>query len=97
VSYLQDNWSNWLPSAEFAGNSQILETTQVSPFFALYGFEPRFGFEPIRPDARPAVRDAALFAEQMQKIHSFCHDKIVSAQAHWEDHINLRRKPAHYY
>jgi hypothetical protein len=47
VLYLQDNWAEWLASAEFAGNSQVLETTKVSPFFALYGFELRFSFELI--------------------------------------------------
>jgi hypothetical protein len=55
VCYLQDDWSDWLASAEFAGNSQVSETTRISPFFALYGFEPRFGFEPVHPDTRPAT------------------------------------------
>jgi hypothetical protein len=31
VSYLQDDWSDWLSSAEFARNSQVSETTRVSP------------------------------------------------------------------
>jgi hypothetical protein len=97
VSYLQDDWSEWLASAEFAGNSQVSETTRVSPFFALYGFEPRFGFEPVRPDTRPATRDAALFAEQMQKIHDFCRTEILAAQARWEDQANKKRKPARRY
>jgi hypothetical protein len=97
VSYLQDDWAEWLASAEFAGNSQVSETTKVSPFFALYGFEPRFGFEPIQPDLRPATRDANLFAEQMKKIMDFCRTKIIAAQARWEDYTNLSRKPARRY
>lgn len=97
VSYLQDDWFDWLASAEFAGNSQVSETTRVSPFFALYGFEPRFGFEPIRPDTRPATRDATLFAEQMKKIHDFCRAEILAAQARWEEHASKRRKPARRY
>ena len=39
VSYLQDDWSEWLASAEFAGNSLRSQTTNSSPFFALYGFD----------------------------------------------------------
>jgi hypothetical protein len=97
VSYLQDDWAEWLASAEFAGNSQVLETTKVSPFFAMYGFEPRFGFEPLQPDLRPATWDANLFAEQMKKIMDFCRTEIIAAQARWEDYTNLSRKPARCY
>lgn len=97
VSYLQDDWVDWLSSAEFAGNSQVSETTRVSPFFALYGFEPRLGFEPIRPGDRPATRDAALFAEQMQKIHDFCRTEMLAAQARWEEQTNKTRRPARRY
>lgn len=97
VFYLQDDWCDWLASAEFAGNSQVSETTRVSPFFALYGFEPQFGFEPVQPDARPAVRDAALFADQMRRIHEYCKTEITAAQARWEDYTNLKRKPARRY
>ena len=68
VSYLQDDWSEWLASAEFAGNSLRSETTNSSPFFALYGFEPRMGFEPVQPDSEPATRDANSFAKSMQQI-----------------------------
>jgi hypothetical protein len=97
VSYLQDDWTDWLASAEFAGNSQVSETTRVSPFFALYGFDPRMGFEPTRPGDRPATRDAALFAEQMRKIHDFCRTEILAAQARWEEQTNKKRTPARRY
>ena len=97
VSYLQDDWSEWLASAEFAGNSQVSETTRVSPFFSLYGFESRFGFEPICSDSRPATRDAALFAEQMEKIHAFCRTEILAAQARWQEQTQHKRKPARRY
>ena len=42
VSYLQDDWSAWLPLAEFAANNQASETTGVSPFFGMYGQDPRW-------------------------------------------------------
>ncbi|KAG0156085.1 hypothetical protein PDIDSM_3261 [Penicillium digitatum] len=40
VSYLQDDWSEWLPLAEFTANSHYSESTRVSPFYANYGFHP---------------------------------------------------------
>ena len=42
VSYLQDDWSKWLPLAEFVANNQASETTGVSPFFGRYGQDPRW-------------------------------------------------------
>jgi hypothetical protein len=40
INYLQDDWSEWLPLAEFATNNQALETTGLSLFFTNQGFDP---------------------------------------------------------
>ena len=48
IDWAQDDWVDWLPLAEFAGNNMISETTGVSPFFANYGFNPRMGVEPTK-------------------------------------------------
>ena len=45
VDWAQDDWVDWLPLAEFAGNNTTSETTRVSPFFANYGFHLRIGVE----------------------------------------------------
>uniref|UniRef100_A0A8C5QDJ5 Gypsy retrotransposon integrase-like protein 1 n=1 Tax=Leptobrachium leishanense TaxID=445787 RepID=A0A8C5QDJ5_9ANUR len=39
-SYQQDDWSNLLPTAEFAYNSQIHDSIHNTPFFVNYGFHP---------------------------------------------------------
>ena len=44
VNYLQDDWADWLPIAEFASNNHTLETTAVSPFFANLSYDPRWQF-----------------------------------------------------
>ena len=41
VNYLQDDWSAWLPLAEFAANNHLSEATNLSPFFALHRYHPR--------------------------------------------------------
>ena len=38
----QDDWSELLPSAEFAINSRVSSATQQSPFELLYGYKPDF-------------------------------------------------------
>jgi len=48
VSYLQDDWVEYLFLAEFAGNNQVSETTTVSPFFANLGYHPRCDFDELR-------------------------------------------------
>ena len=47
VNYQQDDWVDWLPMAEFAGNRNYSQTTRISPFMANYGFEPRMSFDPV--------------------------------------------------
>jgi len=44
VNYQQDYWVKWLPSAEFAANKGISETTQCTPFIAVQGMDPRMSF-----------------------------------------------------
>jgi hypothetical protein len=41
VNYQQNNWTSWLPMAEFASNNPISETMRYSPFFDNYGFHLR--------------------------------------------------------
>jgi hypothetical protein len=95
VSYLQDDWSEWLPLAEFAANLHASETTGVSPFFANYGFHPRIGFEPVQStDTQPAIRDAELFAQKMKDITDFLRTEMTFAQARYEEYANRGRTPA---
>jgi hypothetical protein len=42
VNYLQDDWADWLPLAEFAANNQASETIGALPFFANKGFTPQY-------------------------------------------------------
>jgi hypothetical protein len=55
VSYMQDDWSDWLLLAEFAVNSMFSKTIGLSPFFTNYGFHLRLGVEPIEPVDMPAA------------------------------------------
>jgi len=41
TSYQQDDWEAWLALAEFQYNNTEHSSTQISPFFANYGFHPR--------------------------------------------------------
>ncbi|KAG0153712.1 hypothetical protein PDIDSM_2367 [Penicillium digitatum] len=97
VSYLQDDWSEWLLLAEFTANSHYSESTRVSPFYANYGFHPRIGFEPSQPASHPATRDAEKFATRMQELTEYVRAEILSAQARYEEQTNRHRAPARRY
>ncbi|KAL2891726.1 Retrotransposable element Tf2 155 kDa protein type 1 [Ceratocystis lukuohia] len=94
VAYLQDDWEDWLPLAEFSGNAHYSETTNISPFFANYGFQPRMGFEPISdlPDSAQS-RDAAAFAARMEEITELTRSEMAMAQNFHEEQANRHRQP----
>lgn len=100
VSYQQEDWASWLPSAEFAINNWVSETTGASAFFANYGQHPRLGFEPAIPDlslARTSVPDslsADRFADKMEDLQRYLQEEMTYAQALYEDQANRRRTPA---
>ena len=43
--YQQNNWSQYLPMAEFAYNNSASTTTKLSPFYAARGYHPKMTFE----------------------------------------------------
>jgi transposase InsO family protein len=55
VDYLQDNWMELLPYAEFAYNNSVHASTGTTPFFANYGFNPRMDLLTSTDSHAPAV------------------------------------------
>ena len=81
VNYLQDDWEQWLALAEFAANNQDSETTGVSPFFANYGYDPRWQCNPMDVNPiRSEEFDARRLATRMKEIHEHLKTKMARAQ-----------------
>ncbi|TKA43710.1 hypothetical protein B0A49_13608, partial [Cryomyces minteri] len=101
VNYKQDDWTEWLASAEFAANNNVSETTGFTPFFANTGRHPRMGIEPTtlrtpQSRSRRAQVDAEeidRFATQMQTLHEYLQDEMRWAQAMQEKWTNRHRLP----
>ena len=94
-SYLQDDWVDWLPIAEFCGNSGYSEPIKTNAFLANYGYNPRMGFESITtPKDRPQIVNAAGFITRMHQIHDYIGTQIREAQLHQETYKNRHRIPA---
>jgi hypothetical protein len=102
--WAQDDWVDWLPLAEFAGNNTTSETTGVSPFFANYGFHPRMGVEPAQP-CPPNITEAqrreffraSEIAERFKAILEKATALSKQAQDRYEEGANRRRSDAPIY
>lgn len=104
TNFVQDDWVDWLPLAEFACNNQVNESTQVSPFFANYGFNPRLGIEPLKPcppnlsrQQRNEFFNASSIADRYQQITEHLRDNIQFAQERQEYFANTSRTAAPVY
>src|SRR5258706_8638844 len=106
INYLQDDWAEWLPCAEFAANNQASETTGISPFFANYNYAPRWTEEieaspavaspaaASAAGARPMItREANDHATAFKEITEHLHTEIARAQQRQQEAANGRRTP----
>ena len=100
VNYMQDDWVQWLPGAEFASNNTESSSTIASPFLANTGQHPRVGFEPAEPlpeditaQARSKLIAADDFANRMEELNDHLRDEMLIAQAIFEASANRRRRP----
>ena len=65
IDHRQEQWLDWLGTAEFAYNNKIHTAIKTSPFKANYSQDPRMGFEGRRKGKYKAV---GKFVEKMKKI-----------------------------
>jgi hypothetical protein len=101
TNFLQDDWADWLPLAEFAANNVTSESTGVSPFFTNYGFNPKLGIEPSQP-APPCLtklqkrqfNKANMIADRFDRILSQLTAIAKQSTQRYEDNANLHRSDA---
>jgi len=77
INHRQEQWPDWLGTAEFAYNNKIHTATKTSPFKANYGQDPRMGFEGRRKGKYEA---AGKFVEKMRKIQEEAKAVLGKAQ-----------------
>ncbi|SPC61574.1 uncharacterized protein UHOD_11610 [Ustilago sp. UG-2017b] len=80
-NHLQTNWSDLLPLAEFSYNNAEHASTQLTPFFANYGYHPRFSFDNT-DSASPALFPAARsYTDQLEQLHEYVHGELDKANS----------------
>jgi len=87
VNERQDNWHAYLPLAEFIHNNWPNKTTGESPFFVLYGFNPRTDWTD-KPSPIPQV---ALRLDQFKRARQRAQELMIKAQQSWVQHKDMPR------
>ncbi|SPC64593.1 related to TY3B TY3B protein [Ustilago sp. UG-2017b] len=93
-NHLQTDWSDLLPLAEFSYNNAEHASTQLTPFFANYGYHPHFSFDNTDPAPLPPFPAARSYADQLKQLHEYVHGELDKANSQSAEQFNKRRLPS---
>ena len=94
IDHRQEQWSDWLGTAEFAYNNKIHSTTKILPFKVNYGQNPRIGFKGRRKGKYEA---AGKFVEKMKKIQEKAKVMLGKVQEEMKKFTNKKREEGEKY
>ena len=94
INHRQNNWSEWLATAEFAFNNKVHIATKMSPFKVNYGREPRMGFD-IRKKGKNEKTEE--FAREIKERHEKARAALVRSQEEMKRQADRSRKKAEEY
>ena len=67
IDHRQEQWPDWLGTAEFAYNNKVHSSTKTSPFKANYGQDPRMGFEVRKKRKYKGAEKFVIKIKEVQK------------------------------
>ena len=89
VDHRQEQWPEWLETAEFTYNNKRHTVTQILPFEANYGLSPRMEFEGRRGKRFEAAEE---FAERMKQVQEEVKAALGKAQEEMRKYVNRKRR-----
>jgi len=89
IDHRQEQWLDWLGTAEFTYNNKIHTATKILPFKANYGQDPRMVFEEKR---KGKYEVAEKFVKRMKKIQEEAKAALGKAQEEMKKFTNRRRR-----
>ena len=93
TSLEQMNWAKLLQSAEYTYNNSRNSSTKITPFKALYGYDPelRFDVEDATTQGEaPAARDRIL---RLQELRDRLKEELIQSQERQAKYYNQRHQP----
>jgi len=94
IDHRQEQWPEWLGTAEFAYNNKAHSSTRTSPFKANYGQDPRMGFKGRK---KGKYVGAEKFVERIREIQEEARAALGKAQADMKKYINKKRSDVEEY
>jgi len=91
IDHRQEQWPEWLGTAEFAYNNKAHSGTKVLPFKANNGQNPRMGFE-LRKKGR--FKGAERFAKRMEEVQSEAKTALTKVQEEMRRYADKKRGEA---
>ena len=90
------NWARLLPSAEYAYNNSRSSSTKITPFKALYGYDPelRIDLPSAEDSTTPGEAPAALDRiTRLTELRERLREQLALAQEHQAKYYNQRHIP----
>ena len=94
VNHRQNNWAEWLATAEFSFNNKVYIATKSLPFQVNYRKEPRMGFD-IRKKGKN--EKAEKFGREMKERHEQARAALVKSQKEMKRQADRSRKETEEY
>jgi len=91
IDHCQEQWSEWLGTAEFAYNNKAHTSTKVSPFKANSGQNPRIGFK-LRKKGK--FEGTEEFAKRIKKVQEEAKAALGKAQEDMKRYADRHRVEA---
>jgi len=88
INHRQEQWPEWLGTAEFAYNNKVHAGTKVSPFKANSGQDPRMGFE-MRKKGK--YKGAEKFAERLKNVQEEAKAALQKVQEDMKQYTDRER------
>jgi len=88
IDHKQEQWPEWLGTAEFAYNNKAHSSTKTLPFKANYGQDHRMGFKGRK---KGKYVGAEKFVEKMKEIQEKAKAALGKAQADMKKYANKKR------
>jgi len=88
INHRQEQWPEWLGTAEFIYNNKVYSSTRTSPFKANYGQDPRMGFEGKK---KGKYVGAKKFVEKMKEIQKEAKAALGKVQEDIKKYADRRR------
>jgi len=94
INHRQEQWPEWLGTAEFAYNNKAHSSTRTSLFKANYGQDPRIGFKGRK---KGKYAGAEKFIEKMKKIQEEAKAALGKVQADMKKYADKKRSDVEEY